>query len=144
MLSLLTVDASMDPPNQTAYRCMWCVMTCTSMGLGYNTKTLKRDYTPKPQVRIKLPGTTGGDAMTNPQFTTYFLFDSTIFKLTFSLPPLNSSLIFRRASTVLFRSLCRRRPKSLNMVDPPDSTMFYQTGKRRKDAVTHSPELPET
>lgn len=58
MLSWLTVDASMDPPNQTAYRCMWCVMTCTSMGLGYNTKTLKRDYTPKPQVRIKLPGTT--------------------------------------------------------------------------------------
>lgn len=70
--------------------------------------------------------------------------DSTIFRLTFSLPPLNSSLIFKRASTVLFRSLCRRRPKSLNMVDPPDSTMFYQTGRRRRDAMTHRPELPES
>ena len=31
---ILTVDASIDPPNQTAYLCMWWVMTCTSMGLG--------------------------------------------------------------------------------------------------------------
>lgn len=44
-VSVLTVDANMDPPNQTAYRCMWCVMTCTSMGLGYNTQTLKRSQT---------------------------------------------------------------------------------------------------
>lgn len=44
--------------------------------------------------------------------------------LTLSLPPLSSSLIFSRASTVLFKSLCRRRPKSLNMVEPPDRTMF--------------------
>lgn len=44
--------------------------------------------------------------------------------LTFNLPPLSSSLIFSRASTVLFRSLCSRLPKSLNMVEPPESTMF--------------------
>ena len=44
--------------------------------------------------------------------------------LTFSLPPLSSSLILRRASTVLFRSRCIRRPKSRNMVEPPDRTMF--------------------
>ena len=46
--------------------------------------------------------------------------------LTLSFPPLSSSLIFRRASTVLFRSLCMRRPKSLNMVEPPDRTMFWR------------------
>lgn len=44
--------------------------------------------------------------------------------LTLSFPPLSSSLIFSRASTVLFKSLCKRRPKSLNMVEPPDRTMF--------------------
>ncbi|TNN50747.1 hypothetical protein EYF80_039068 [Liparis tanakae] len=50
--------------------------------------------------------------------------DAAIFILTFNLPPLSSSLIFSRASTVLLRSLCMRRPKSLNMVEPPESTMF--------------------
>lgn len=47
--------------------------------------------------------------------------------LTFNFPPLSSSLIFSRASTVLFRSLCSRLPKSLNMVEPPESTTFCVT-----------------
>ena len=34
----LTVDASMLPPNHTAYRCIWCEMTLTSMGLGFGWK----------------------------------------------------------------------------------------------------------
>lgn len=54
---------------------------------------------------------------------------NSFFLLTLSLPPLSSSLIFRRASTVLFKSLCRRRPKSLNMVEPPDRTTFC--GRKR-------------
>ena len=41
----------------------------------------------------------------------------------FNLPPLNSSLNFSLASTVLFKSLCKRRPKSLNMVEPPEKTI---------------------
>ena len=28
------VDASIDPPNHTAKRCMWCEMTFTSVGVG--------------------------------------------------------------------------------------------------------------
>lgn len=59
--------------------------------------------------------------------------------LTFSLPPLSSSLIFSRASTVLFKSLCRRRPKSLNMVEPPDRTMFCRP--RNKVEVRSSSQL---
>lgn len=34
-LETLTVDASIDPPNHTAYLCMWWVMTWTSIGLGW-------------------------------------------------------------------------------------------------------------
>lgn len=49
------------------------------------------------------------------------------YPLTFNFPPLSSSLIFSRASTVLFRSLCSRLPKSLNMVEPPESTTFCDT-----------------
>ena len=30
----LTVEASIEPPNHTAYRCMWWVITCVSIGLG--------------------------------------------------------------------------------------------------------------
>lgn len=45
-------------------------------------------------------------------------------KPTFSLPPLSSSLSFSLASTVLFKSRCKRRPKSLNMVEPPERTIF--------------------
>ena len=30
----LTVEASMLPPNQTAYRCIWWEITCTSIGFG--------------------------------------------------------------------------------------------------------------
>lgn len=52
---------------------------------------------------------------------------------TFSFPPLSSSLIFSRASTVLFRSLCRRRPKSLNMVEPPERTTFCKTRRQRAE-----------
>ena len=29
-----TVDASMLPPNQTAYLCIWWEITCTSIGFG--------------------------------------------------------------------------------------------------------------
>ena len=44
--------------------------------------------------------------------------------LTFILPPLSSSLSLSLASTTLFKSLCRRRPKSLNIVEPPERTTF--------------------
>jgi hypothetical protein len=40
-------------------------------------------------------------------------------------PPLNCSLNLRRESTTLFTSRPRRRPKSLNIVEPPDNTIFY-------------------
>ncbi|MPC23975.1 hypothetical protein E2C01_017043 [Portunus trituberculatus] len=35
-----------------------------------------------------------------------------------------------RASTMRFTSRCSRRSKSLNMVEPPDSTMFLYSGRR--------------
>lgn len=44
--------------------------------------------------------------------------------LTFIRPPLSSSLSRNLASTTLFKSLCSRRPKSLNIVDPPERTTF--------------------
>lgn len=100
---ILTVDASIDPPNQTAYLCMWCVMTCTSMGFGCKQR----------QFILSI--------LNNNNNNNLWLFS---FFFTFNLPPLSSSLIFSRASTVLLRSLCRRRPKSLNMVEPPESTTF--------------------
>lgn len=56
-------------------------------------------------------------------------------KPTFNLPPLSSSLNFSLASTVLFKSLCKRRPKSLNMVEPPERTMFC-VGKENKTIMT--------
>lgn len=56
--------------------------------------------------------------------------------LTLSLPPLSSSLIFSLASTVLLRSLCRRRPKSRNIVEPPERTMFCSQGNGTVRAVT--------
>jgi hypothetical protein len=46
---------------------------------------------------------------------------------TFILPPLSSWLSFNLASTTLFKSLCRRRPKSLNIVEPPERTTFWKT-----------------
>ncbi len=36
---ILTVDANIDPPNHTAYLCIWWVMTCTSIGLGWGGRT---------------------------------------------------------------------------------------------------------
>lgn len=56
--------------------------------------------------------------------------------LTFIRPPLSSSLSLSRASTTLLRSLCSRRPKSLNMVDPPDNTMFWHTNVVIKPTTT--------
>lgn len=47
-------------------------------------------------------------------------------KSTFNFPPLSSSLSFSRLSTKRLTSLWRRRPKSRNIVDPPDNTMFYK------------------
>ena len=49
--------------------------------------------------------------------------------LTLILPPLNSSDIFNLASTTLFKSLWTRRPKSLNIVDPPDRTTFFAASR---------------
>lgn len=51
------------------------------------------------------------------------------FLLTFIRPPLSSSLSLNLASTTLFKSLCSRRPKSLNIVDPPESTTFCGDNK---------------
>ena len=53
----------------------------------------------------------------------------TIF-LTLILPSLKFSLIFSRASTERLMSRCRRRPKSLNIVDPPLNTMLLYSGRR--------------
>ena len=46
--------------------------------------------------------------------------------LTLMRPWLSSSLAFNRASTTLLTSRWILRPKSRNMVDPPDSTMFWK------------------
>ena len=46
-------------------------------------------------------------------------------------PPLSCSLSFKRASTARFMSRCKRRPKSRNMVEPPESTMFWQASKHK-------------
>lgn len=46
--------------------------------------------------------------------------------LTFILPWLSSSLILNLASTTFFTSRWIFLPKSLNMVEPPDNTMFYK------------------
>ena len=46
-------------------------------------------------------------------------------------PPLSCSLSFKRASTARFMSRCKRRPKSRNMVEPPESTMFCQANKHK-------------
>lgn len=62
--------------------------------------------------------------------------------LTVSLPPLSSSLIFSRASTERFRSLCRRRPKSLNMVEPPDRTTFCGRKEMRVTQLQNEKHLP--
>ena len=43
--------------------------------------------------------------------------------------PLAVSLLAILPSTICFTSRCNLLPKSLNMVEPPESTMFYQTGK---------------
>lgn len=67
---------------------------------------------------------------------------NSFFLLTLSLPPLSSSLIFRRASTVLFKSLCRRRPKSLNMVEPPDRTTFC--GRKRTPLLQSYGKITQT
>lgn len=53
-------------------------------------------------------------------------------KQTFSLPPLSSSLSFSLASTVLFKSRCKRRPKSLNIVEPPERTIFWNCTNKIK------------
>lgn len=44
--------------------------------------------------------------------------------LAFIAPPLKSSLILTRRSTVRLMSRCKRLSKSLYMVEPPESTMF--------------------
>lgn len=43
---------------------------------------------------------------------------------TFRFPFDNSSLNANRASEIRFISRCIRRPKSLNIVEPPDRTIF--------------------
>ena len=49
---------------------------------------------------------------------------------TLSLPPLSSSLSLSRESTIRFTSRWSRRPKSRNIVEPPDNTMFCQPCSR--------------
>lgn len=44
LTEILTVDANMDPPNHTAYLCMWWVMTWTSIGLGWGEKKRRISY----------------------------------------------------------------------------------------------------
>lgn len=156
---ILTVDANIDPPNHTAYLCMWWVMTCTSIGLGWgkNRRSFVTGRCEQSifileirwicikdqnscwflwkkkccQEKVKLKSTflcsppRGGSV-----FCYWFKSWKWTPALTLSLPPLSSSLIFSLASTVLFRSLCRRRPKSRNMVEPPDRTMFCRRGKK--------------
>ena len=80
------VEASIDPPNQTANRCMWWLMTLTS-----------------------------------------------ILFMVGGLPPaamIFSSFARTRPSTRFFKSLWSRRPKSLNMVEPPERTMFLYRPRR--------------
>lgn len=52
--------------------------------------------------------------------------NSTYIYFTLILPWLSSSLILNLASTTFFTSRWIFLPKSLNMVEPPDNTMFYK------------------
>lgn len=56
--------------------------------------------------------------------------------LTLILPWLSSSLILNLASTTFFTSRWIFLPKSLNMVDPPDNTIFYK--QRIKIKLCHT------
>lgn len=106
---ILTVDPNMLPPNQTAYRCMWCEITLTSIGFGYNRNNNKKS-------RI---------------FVYFVLMNHRRYaKLTIIRPQLRFSLIFSRASTARLMSRCNRLPKSLNIVDPPLNTILLYNGRR--------------
>ena len=50
---------------------------------------------------------------------------------TLNFPPVASSDSLVLASTILFRSLSNLLPKSLNIVDPPDNTMFLYNARRQ-------------
>lgn len=50
--------------------------------------------------------------------------------VTFILPPLRLSLNLSRPSTCRLISRWRRRPKSLNIVEPPDKTILWYKGLR--------------
>eukprot|EP00962_Isochrysis_galbana_P033190 scaffold11058_cov90-Isochrysis_galbana.AAC.1 len=46
-------------------------------------------------------------------------------------PPESASLLRDRWSTLRLMSRCSRRPKSLNMVEPPESTMCLYRPRRQ-------------
>lgn len=97
----LTVDANILPPNQTAYRCIWCVITWTSIGFGCGVSKV-----------------------------IILLWVCVNFKgLTLIRPSLKFSLILSLVSTDRLISRWSLRPKSLNMVEPPLSTILLYKGR---------------
>lgn len=98
------------------------------MGLGCKTKMIcAQQFTEKAWKLWKKAFFRGAKCFTDLCEAARVSSSCYFYPLTFNFPPLSSSLIFSRASTVLFRSLCRRLPKSLNMVEPPESTTFCDT-----------------
>lgn len=111
---ILTVEASILPPNQTAYLCIWCDITWTSIGFGWNfvwkQKLLYTDLNHRKLLMM------------------FELFIEWL--LTLIRPSLKLSLTLKRASTDRLISRCKRFPKSLNIVEPPLKTILLYSGRR--------------
>lgn len=88
----------MDPPYQTAYLCFEWEITFTSTPDDYQT--------------------------TQPVVSTIFLTEEPVEKRTLIDPPAACSLLATRLSTKFFKSRFSLCEKFLNMVDPPERTMF--------------------
>lgn len=63
--------------------------------------------------------------------------------LTFIDPPSRTSDARARASTIFFRSLCNLRWKSLNIVEPPDNTIFWHKPNNQSKSNAYSKHMTE-
>ena len=128
------VDASTEPPNQTANLWMGWLTTLTSTGCDWRSRREREHQRGKKLLSLFISWIAAHILY----ITKIEEIKNMLNTLTFISPPSRASDARTLASTIFFKSRCNLLWKSLNMVEPPDSTIFWDLPhkKRRQKQVS--------
>ena len=108
-----------------------------SDNLSFNWFRLKKDHICISKLTLRVDAWVDWDKIKSQKDKCALLKpDNVVHVITLMRPPLSCSLSFSRASTARLISRWRRRPKSRNMVEPPDNTIFFGQHKKKRKKIT--------